>query len=128
MSRSRSRAWLIFVLAVGVTLVFSAPSLGETFRIRMAGSFPNFHYQPDKREIHKNDRIRFKNPDAQPSHTVTAYGGNWSFNKTLSSGEATAKRFRRAGLFKFRCRFHSEMENGVCEGMCGKVRVRRGGG
>ena len=106
-------------------MLFPATSIGDTFTIRMAGSFGSFHYQPDERHILKNDRIRFKNPDGQPSHTVTAYGGNWSYNKTLQPGERVIKRFRRRGTFKFRCTFHSSLNNGVCTGMCGKVRVHR---
>ncbi len=92
----------------------------------MAGSYPDFRYEPRVRRIVRNDRIRFKNPDSQPSsHTVTAYGRNWNYDKTLSAGDAVRKRFRRRGVFKFRCRFHSDLEKGVCDGMCGKVRVRR---
>jgi plastocyanin len=128
MARSWTRAALVLALVIGATFLFEATSLGETFRIRMAGSFPNFRYEPDQRRIDRNDRIRFKNPASQAvSHTVTAYGGNWDYNKTLSSGETVTKRFRRTGLFKFRCRFHSTLENGVCKNMCGKVRVTRPG-
>jgi plastocyanin len=118
----------VAALALGATFLFPGSSLGDTFRIRMAGSFPNFRYEPDVRRIHRNDRINFKNPESQfASHTVTAYGGNWQFDVTLSSGENVFRRFRRIGVFKFRCRFHSDLDQGVCTGMCGKVRVRRPG-
>jgi plastocyanin len=114
-------------LAVGATFLFPGSSLGDTFRIRMAGTFGNYRYDPDVRRILRNDQIRFKNPESQTVHTVTAYGGNWSYDKNLSGGESVLRRFRRVGVFKFRCRFHGDLEQGVCTGMCGKVRVRRPG-
>jgi plastocyanin len=127
MSRRSGRIAVLAALSVGIAFLFPAPSLGDTFRIRMAGAFENYRYEPDFRRIVKNDRIRFKNPDSQPLHTVTAYGGNWRYDKTLSGGEKVVRRFRRRGVFTFRCRFHSEMKSGVCEGMCGEIRVRRRG-
>jgi len=124
MSRTWARAALILTLAVGAGLVFTAPSLGDTFKMKAAGSFGNFRWQPDVRHIPKNDKIKFKNPNSQSvQHNVKSYGGNWTYNKTISSGEAVTKKFRRTGVFKFRCRFHSTLNNGQCSGMCGKVRV-----
>ena len=123
----RTGMTLALALALGTMLVLTGTSVADTFRVKMAGSFPNFRYQPDVRHIVKNDRIKFKNPNSQPSHTVTAYGGNWSYDRTLSSGERVFKKFRRAGTFKFRCRFHSQMVDGQCNGMCGKARVHRPG-
>ncbi len=46
------------------------------------------------------------------THTVSAYGANWSFNKDLSTGDVEDRTFRRAGKFKFRCMFHSTLTNG----------------
>jgi plastocyanin len=57
------------------------------------------------------------------NHTVTAYGGNWSKDTTINQGQSTSKTFKRSGVYKFRCRFHSTLVNGVCSGMCGKVTV-----
>jgi plastocyanin len=114
-------------LAVSAALLFPATSRGDTFKVRMVGSFPDFRYKPDVRRIVRNDRIKFKNPEDQRTHTVTAYGGNWFFDKTLSGGEKVFKRFRRRGRFKYRCRFHSKFERGECTGMCGRIRVRRPG-
>jgi plastocyanin len=127
MSRTSARAGLALILALGPTLLLPASSQGETFKVRMAGSFPDFRYDPDVRRILKRDRINFKNPEDQVTHTVSAYGGNWNFDKTLSGGENVIKRFRRRGLFKYRCRFHAEIKSGECEGMCGRIRVRRPG-
>ena len=57
------------------------------------------------------------------SHTVTAYGGHWTFNRSLPQGSSIERRFKTQGTFLFRCRIHSQLVNGVCQGMCGKVVV-----
>jgi plastocyanin len=78
-------------------------------------------YDPKSVSIHKGTRVVWRG--ACKTHTVTAYGGNWSKNVTISKGETTGKTFKKTGTFKFRCTFHSSLSNGVCSGMCGKVRV-----
>ncbi|HJR44462.1 MAG TPA: hypothetical protein VJ927_02555 [Actinomycetota bacterium] len=100
-------------------------SLGDTSRIRASGSCTEDpHWEPSRRTIVRGDRIVWRNPTSC-DHTVTAYGGGWSKSTGLPPGGSTAKRFRRTGTFKFRCltRGHSVLENGVCNGMCGRVRV-----
>ena len=121
---------LVLAIAAGVILV-PASSLADTKRFRAVGQTGSFRWEPMVRRIVKRDRIVWKNTTGT-SHTVTAYGGRWSKNTLLSPGERTARRFRRAGLYKFRCTInagtpaaHSTLQNGRCSGMCGKVRVRR---
>jgi plastocyanin len=72
-------------------------------------------------QIERGSRIKWRATSL--THTVTAYGGNWSFNKTISGGDTVNRKFKKRGTFLFRCRFHSTLVNGVCHGMCGKVRV-----
>ena len=79
------------------------------------------HWTPTTVRISTGDVIKWRGVSG--THTVTAYGGNWSFNKDLSTGDVEDRRFRRAGTFKFRCQFHSTLTNGHCSGMCGKVVV-----
>ena len=108
-------------------VVLLAPaSLGDTRRFRAAGCTENPHWEPVKRRIAKGDRIVWRNPTSC-DHTVTAYAGRWNKNTGLAPGDSTRKRFRRAGLYKFRCMTagHSALEDGVCVGMCGRVRVLR---
>ena len=57
------------------------------------------------------------------THTVTSYRGPWHKNVTIATGQSTKFKFRKAGTYFFRCRFHSTLANGVCTGMCGKVVV-----
>lgn len=78
-------------------------------------------WRPRIVDIARGQVVRWR--AVEGAHTVTAYGGNWSYNVTLSQGEATSRRFRRLGTFRFRCTFHSTLSGGVCSGMCGRVDV-----
>ena len=79
------------------------------------------HWTPTTVRISTGDVIKWRGVSG--THTVTAYGANWSFNKDLSTGDVEDRTFRRTGTFKFRCQFHSTLTNGHCSGMCGKVVV-----
>ncbi len=116
---------LVVAITAGLILI-PASSLADTKRFRAAGQPGSFRWEPTVRRIFRRDRIVWKNPTGT-SHTVTAYRGRWSKNTLLSPGERTSKRFRRAGLYKFRCTIpgHSSLQDGRCSGMCGRVRVRR---
>jgi plastocyanin len=122
----------LLVVAITAGLVLTpVSSLADTKRFRAAGQPGSFRWEPTVRRIFKRDRIVWKNPTGT-SHTVTAYRGRWSKNTLIRPGERTAKRFRRAGVYKFRCTInagtpaaHSTLQNGQCSGMCGRVRVRR---
>lgn len=59
------------------------------------------------------------------THTVSSYKGPWRKNVTISSGQSTTFKFRKAGTYFFRCKFHSSLSNGKCVGMCGKVIVTK---
>ena len=123
----RRRAALLSLVVVAVSLSWLAvPSGADTVRFRAAGSEQDgWRWRPDVRTIGKGDRAVWTNPTSK-THTVTSYGGNWSKNTAISSGERTGKKFRRRGTFRFRCvvEGHSALENGRCVGMCGKVVVR----
>jgi plastocyanin len=80
------------------------------------------HWSPTTVRISEGDMIKW---DAvSGSHTVSAYGGRWAFNRQLPNGTVRSRIFRDAGTFRFRCMIHSTLTNGICSGMCGKVVVR----
>ncbi len=57
-------------------------------------------------------------------HTVTAYGGNWTFNKALALGATVSKVFPTKGVFRFYCRVHGYLDaHGVCHLMCGRITI-----
>ncbi len=109
---------VVGVAAVGLVLV---PGLApaETYRVRATDSNT---WSPDFRHIVKGNRMVWKNPTDR-KHTVHAYGGNWSKSVVLPAGERTAKTFKRAGVFKYRCKIHSTVTDGECDGMCGVIHV-----
>ena len=76
--------------------------------------------------IDRGSTIRWK--AVSNSHTVTAYGGHWAFNRSLPNGSFVQHRFTTKGVFRFRCTIHSQLVNGKCQGMCGKVIVRASAG
>jgi plastocyanin len=80
-------------------------------------------WTPTTVRISTGDAIRWRAISNAP-HTVTAYGGNWRFNKDLPAGAVERHVFRQTGTYRFRCRIHSSLVNGRCSGMCGKVVVR----
>ena len=86
----------------------------------------NDNWNPDLAHVSPGGRVVWVNPARHDrTHDVTAYGGNWRKNVTLAPGERTGKRFRRVGVYKFRCRVHSHLADGQCHGMCGVVHVMR---
>ncbi len=132
MTRSTTRRAILVGIVVVVTVLSGAPSWSGTSRISAAGSPGAWTWEPSVRRIARGDRIVWRNPTGA-THRVTAYGGKWSKDAPIYPGETTRKRFRRRGLYKFRCTVgegspaaHSTLNaDGICSGMCGRVRVRR---
>jgi plastocyanin len=79
------------------------------------------YFSPKTTTVAKGARIIWKSVCS--SHTVTSYSSNWSKDTTLTQGQTTSRIFKSRGTFKFRCRFHSSVSNGVCSGMCGSIKV-----
>ena len=80
-----------------------------------------YRWKPHAVSISRGTKVVWK--AVQADHTVTAYKGPWSKNTRINQGQSTSFTFTAAGTYKFRCRFHSTLVNGVCSGMCGKVTV-----
>ena len=72
--------------------------------------------------IVRGDAVKWTNRSFR-DHSVTAWGGNWTMDSLLVVNGSVSRRFRSLGRFRFRCRQHSRVVGGVCEGMCGVVRV-----
>lgn len=117
----RIAKWSAALVLVG-SLVFAPSALGDSFRVKAtAGN----DWSPDFRHITRGDRIVWKNPARlDRAHDIKAYGNNWSKYEVLSPGESTRKRFRNNGTYKYRCRIHSSLNNGDCNGMCGVIHVQ----
>ena len=113
-------AILISALA---TLAVAEPQRSTPVRATKTVKGIGTSWSPTIVRISKGDAIRWK--AVSGTHTVTAYGANWRFDRSLATGDVVRRTFKHEGTFRFRYRIHSTLVNGVCSGMCGKVVVRR---
>src|SRR5437763_605727 len=106
------RSALLVVFALVLALSSSLPAQAATVIKAGAGS-SCMRYKPASVSVAKGAKVVWK--DVCGMHTVTSYSKNWSKNTTLSNvGQTTSFKFLHKGVFKFRCRFHSTLSNGVC--------------
>lgn len=68
------------------------------------------------------DYVRWRNPTSR-THNVVAYGGNWTYSRSLSPGGTFRRQFNSTGNFRYRCTLHSSLAGGVCSGQCGIIHV-----
>lgn len=120
--RTSIRTWLVLALACTALVALPATSIGGKTRIKATS---NRTWNPDFKGVKKGTKVIWKNPTGV-THSVTAYGDNWSKNTDISPGNKTSKIFRKNGAYNYRCRFHSTLVNGDCNGMCGHVHVSNG--
>lgn len=78
-------------------------------------------WSPDFLHLLPGQAAVFKNPTAEV-HDVRRYSGPWKRGKVyLYPGDTWKKRFKKKGVYRYRCALHSEMLDGRCDGMCGVV-------
>jgi plastocyanin len=110
------RPWLRgAAAAIGLALMMSGVASGATSTVRMrdgAGASDNF-FRPRTLRVEKGTRVVWRNRGARP-HTSTSNSGLWD-SDTLQPGQSFARRFRRAGTFRYHCDIH--------DGMTGKIVV-----
>ena len=114
----RSLAVLVASLALA-GLIAPAVQSATLVRATFGGGDPAF--RPKRVEINRGTRVVWKSVSG--THTVTSYGGGWSKNTTISSGERTGFTFNNNGTYRYRCTLHSDLSAGNCSGMCGRVVV-----
>jgi plastocyanin len=111
------------ILVAVIALVLVAALATTALAVVRIRSTADNRWRPARVTISRGTRVVWRATSG--NHTVTAYGGGWTFNQAISaSGDATAsRRFRRTGRFRFYCSLHGSVSGGVCTGMCGRVRV-----
>ncbi|MGH2683223.1 MAG: cupredoxin domain-containing protein [Actinomycetota bacterium] len=72
--------------------------------------------------IARGDYVRWRNPTAR-THNIRAYGGNWSYSRTISPGQSVRRRFTSTGTYRYRCTLHSSLNGTRCRGQCGIIHV-----
>jgi plastocyanin len=105
----------VVALAIGIGATSAASASAVT--IRGSGT----RWRPARVDIDRGDRVRWR--AVSGTHTVRAYGGNWTFSARLDPGERVSRRFRQRGTYRFFCSIHGNVAGGTCTGMCGRVRV-----
>lgn len=114
---------LILFVALAVAVI-PAVAFSATTTVKARAS----SWGPARPTIERGDTIKWTNQDGSfRDHTVRSYGRNWSMNEMLPVGDTVTRRFREVGRYKFKCLLHSTMVDGVCEGMCGVIKVVRPG-
>jgi plastocyanin len=113
----------VVLMVVGLFgMVNASPVRGSITTIRGVGStYGSPHWSPKRVSIEEGTRVKWLSVSFD--HVLVAYGSNWSFHHALPEGASVTRRFADSGTYLFRCRIHSTLVNGHCEGMCGKVMV-----
>ncbi len=109
------------ILTVVLLCAFAVQPASAAVVIKGVSTTSGFRWKPHKVSIATGTKVVWK--AVTGTHTVTAYKGKWSKDTTIAQGTKTSFTFKKAGVYKFRCIFHSALVNGVCSGMCGKVVV-----
>jgi len=113
------------LLALALTTVLvggvAARPADAAVAIKGVSTMSGFRWNPHAVSIAKGTKVVWR--AVTGTHTVTAWKGAWRKSTTIVQGTSTSFIFRRRGVFRFRCLFHSTLVSGVCRGMCGKVVV-----
>jgi plastocyanin len=121
-------SWVRRLLAVGLVgsmlvLIPVASDARDSFKFK-ASCIGGCHWAPSFKKVDKGTKIVWKNVSSV-THDVKSYRGHWMHKKFLLPGAKTHKILRTRGVYFFRCTIHSTLNNGVCSGMCGKIKVKR---
>lgn len=114
---SARRPFLALALASGLVLSFAG-----TASAREVVRATDNQFRPARVAVSVGEKVIWRNTGNQ-THTVTAYGGNWSKNSTIVPGARTSRTFDQAGRYKYFCSIHGDVVGGQCTGMCGRVTV-----
>jgi len=109
------RRFVAVALAMTIMLAAAAVPASAAFVVRAEGT----SFRPARAEVARGTRVAWRAVGG--THTVTAFGGGWSKDTRIRAGERTGFTFRQRGTFRYRCRIHSTLSDGRCNGMCGRV-------
>ena len=119
--RTRLAGPLIGVIMAASLIAAAAPAPFANASVTITAT-TTAHWRPASVTIVHGTKINW-HAQAGLSHTVHAYGGNWTFAKNLPSGSTVSHVFGAKGTFRFYCTIHGSLVNGVCVGMCGVIKV-----
>ena len=113
----------IVAVFVGGAMLATIPtvSLAETFRVRATDGN---NWRPEHSYIGRGDTVKWSNPSPR-RHNIRSMNTakNWSYFRRLPRNQSRSKRFTERGEYHYRCTIHSTVNNGDCDGMCGRIHV-----
>jgi plastocyanin len=121
-------SWIRRLLAIGLmgSMLVLVPAVANAGKVKIrARCTGGCHWAPSIRKVAKGTKVVWKNVSST-FHDVKSYRGHWLHKRNLPPGAKTHKRLKKHKTYFFRCTIHSTLSNGVCSGMCGKIKVRRG--
>jgi plastocyanin len=120
-------SWMRRLLAIGLmgSMLVLVPAVANAGKVKIKASCTGgCHWAPSFKKVAKGTKIVWKNPSGV-FHNVKSFKGHWLPKRNLAPGAKIHKRLWKHGVYHFRCTLHSTLINGVCSGMCGKIKVKR---
>ena len=113
----------IVMLALTACLILGTSGAANAVTVGVRGIFngSRFVWSPKVRDINRGTTIRWRAVDG--NHNVKSRGANWSYFRNLPVGTGVSRTFNNRGTFRYFCTIHGRVSNGVCNGMCGVIRV-----
>ena len=125
-SPKTARGFRSGVLTLGlIVVIILAVSPTTASEIRTVRATSTNTWVPTRLDIATGDIVRWRNPSSR-THNLKATSKNWTLRRVLDPGESVRRTFGNKGTYKYRCLLHSGIVGGVCQGMCGSVRVLAG--
>ena len=99
------------VAAVGLAAVVSAalwapPAGAAGTRVKVKDNF----FKPKRVTVEVGTRVKWVNRGGD-AHTTTSKTGLW--DEELAPGDAFRRKFKKAGTFRYYCRFHDDMRGKI---------------
>ena len=135
--QTRSRIGIVLALCIALLVAPLPSSKGGTRRsgpktttVEATGGPLPFTWQwtPPDVTIAKREVVRWNN-STDAVHHVTSWDGPWNTSRHVDSGESTAIKFKRRGVYRYWCDItgHADIVHvgtqSFCVGMCGTITV-----
>jgi plastocyanin len=124
--RGTHRFSVVVVIAIALlSFALAGSAAARPFGIAVADG--GLKYTPKTAHVKKGKKIKWTNRGSG-THTVTFYkkpNGSDIKSFSLSAGDSKKRKPDKKGVYKYRCLIgsHSSLNNGVCTGMCGKLKI-----
>ena len=112
MSKMRSVAAVVAVIAVGLTLALGArPGLAVAAPNAHTVTIKSFKFSPSPLKVKAGSKITVKNADST-THTFTANNGAFDTGD-VASGSSASVTIKKPGTFAYHCQIHNFMKGTI---------------